>query len=279
MQLGPFTGKVVVITGGASGLGRGLGEALARSGAKLVVGDIDVAAAGALCDQLSQAGGSATAFAVDVTDAASVERLVAQAVALHGRLDYMINNAGIAAGGEFQDVSAATIRRVVEIDLLGAAYGTLAAYRQMVHQRGGHIVNIASMLALFPNPLSAAYVAAKHGLGGLTQSVSAEGAAYGVSLTLVCPGYIATNLFRAGTFEGCLRSDNVVERIPFRLMDVDTAVARILDAVLARRAIAVFPFYARVLWWIHRLSPRLMAGLLRLMMRDQRRRFGTGGPG
>jgi len=62
-------------------------------------------------------------------------------------------------------------------------------------------------------------------------------------------------------------------------MDVDTAVARTLEAVLARRSIAVFPFYARALWWIHRLSPRLMGGLLRLMMRDQRRRFAPGGPG
>jgi NAD(P)-dependent dehydrogenase (short-subunit alcohol dehydrogenase family) len=277
MQLERFAGKVVVVTGGARGLGRGLAEAVARGGAKLVVGDIDLAAANALCDELSRAGCSATALAVDVTDAASVERLVAQAVELHGRLDYMINNAGIAAGGEFQDASAGTIRRVVEIDLLGAAYGTLAAYRQMVQQRSGHIVNVASMLALFPNPLSAAYVAAKHGLGGLTESVSAEGAAYGISFTLVCPGYIATKLFEAGTFEGSLRSDNVVERIPFRLMDVDTAVARTLEAVLARRSIAVFPFYARALWWIHRLSPRLMNGLLRLMMRDQRRRFGACG--
>jgi NAD(P)-dependent dehydrogenase (short-subunit alcohol dehydrogenase family) len=103
----------------------------------------------------------------------------------------------------------------------------------------GAIVNIASMLALFPNPLAAAYVAAKHGLGGLTQSVSSEAAAHGISLTLVCPGYITTNLFRAGTFEGALRSDDVIERIPFRFMDVDTAVARTLEAVLARRSQAI----------------------------------------
>lgn len=275
MRLERFTGKVVVITGGASGLGRGLAEALARAGARLVVGDIDIASANALCDELARAACTATAFEVDVTDAASVDRLVERAVGLHGRVDYMINNAGIAAGGEFQDVSAPTVRRVVEIDLLGAAYGTLAAYKQMVRQRGGHIVNIASMLALFPNPMSAAYVAAKHGLGGLTQSVMAEAAGHGIYLTLVCPGYIATNLYKAGTFEGNLRPDNAVERIPFRFIDVDTAVERTLQAVLARRTFAVFPFYARMLWWTHRFSPRLMIGLLRLMMRDQRRRFGS----
>jgi NAD(P)-dependent dehydrogenase (short-subunit alcohol dehydrogenase family) len=276
MQLTRFAGKVVVITGGAKGLGRGLSVALARAGAKLVVGDIDITSANALCDELTRAGGTATALEVDVTDAASVEHLVERAVGLHSRIDYMINNAGIAAGGEFQDVSAATVRRVVEIDLLGAAYGTLAAYKQMVRQRGGHIVNIASMLALFPNPLSAAYVAAKHGLGGLTQSVMAEASAHDIALTLVCPGYIATNLFRAGTFEGNLRSDNAVERIPFRLIDVDSAVERTLRAVLARKKIAVFPGYARALWWTHRLSPRLLIGLLQLMMWDQRRRFGSG---
>jgi len=116
-----------------------------------------------------------------------------------------------------------------------------------MRQRGGHIVNIGSMLALFPNPLSAAYVAAKHGLGGLTQSVSSEAGAYGISLTLVCPGYIATNLFQAGTFEGRLRSDNVVERIPFRLMDVDTAVSRTLASKpIEARSAACHSAQARV---------------------------------
>ncbi len=101
MQLDSFADSVVVITGGASGLGRGLATQLARAGAKLIVGDINVAAAQALCDELTRGGHTAAAVAVDVTDAASVERLVDGAVALHGRIDCMINNAGIAAGGEF----------------------------------------------------------------------------------------------------------------------------------------------------------------------------------
>jgi len=274
MQLEQFAGKVVVVTGGASGLGRGLSEALARAGARLVMGDIDPAAAAVVCDDLTRAGHTATSLATDVTDAASVERLVQHAVTLHGRIDYMINNAGIMAAGEFHEASPAAVRRVVEVNLLGAAYGTLAAYRRMVQQRGGHIVNIASMLGLFPNPLSAAYVAAKHGLVGLTQSVMAEAEPSGVAFTLICPGYIATNLYQAGTFEGSVRRDEVVARIPFRLVDLDTAVSHTLRAVLARKPVAVFPFYARVLWWTHRLSPSLLAGLLRLLMRDQRRRFG-----
>jgi NAD(P)-dependent dehydrogenase (short-subunit alcohol dehydrogenase family) len=276
VRLDSFAGKAVVITGGASGLGRGLVEALAGAGARVVVGDIDLAAAQALCDRIAARGGIATAVAVDVTDPASVDRLVEQAVARHGRLDLMINNAGIAAGGEFQSTPAATLRRVVEVNLLGSAYGTLAAYRQMIRQGGGHIVNVASMLALMPNPLSAAYVAAKYGLGGLTRSVMTEADAYGIDLTLVCPGYIDTNLLASGSYAGSMNAAQVRERIPFRLISVDTAVARTLDAVLARRAIAVFPAYVRVMWWLERLSPRLMTLLHRMIMRQQRRRYGTG---
>ena len=279
MQTERFSGKVVAITGGAKGLGRGLTEALAQAGAKLVVGDIDIAAAEALCAELSRNGHAAVAIDVDVTDPASVERLVDETVARHGRIDYMINNAGIAAAGEFEQVPAETMRRVIEIDLLGAAYGTLSAYRQMLRQRGGHIVNVASMLALYPNPMSAAYVAAKYGLRGLTRSVMAEGAAYGIHFTTICPGYIATNLFEAGSFAGSMQKDHVVERIPFRLIDVETAVQRTLAAVAARKPIAVFPFYARVLWWMERLSPRLMDLVLRTVLNQQRRRFGsTTGP-
>ena len=275
MQTERFSGKVVAITGGAKGLGRGLTEALAQAGAKLVVGDIDITAAEALCAELSRNGHAAVAIDVDVTDPASVERLVDETVARHGRIDYMINNAGIAAGGEFEHVPAETMRRVIEIDLLGSAYGTLSAYRQMLRQGGGHIVNVASMLALFPNPMSAAYVAAKYGLRGLTRSVMAEGAAYGIHFTTICPGYIATNLFEAGSFAGSMQKDHVVERIPFRFIDVETAVQRTLAAVAARKPIAVFPFYARVLWWMERLSPRLMDLVLRTMLDQQRRRYGS----
>jgi NAD(P)-dependent dehydrogenase (short-subunit alcohol dehydrogenase family) len=270
-----FSGQVVVITGGARGLGRGLAEALARAGAKVVVGDIGLGAAEAFCAGLSGEGLTANAVHLDVTDPASVDRLVTEAVARHGCIDIMINNAGIAAGGEFEHVPVETMRRVIDINLLGAAYGTLSAYRQMLRQGGGHIVNVASMLALFPNPLSAAYVAAKHGLAGLTRSVMAEGAAHGIHFTTVCPGYIATSLFEAGAFAGSMKKDHIVERIPFRFIDVETAVQRTLAAVAGRKPIAVFPFYARALWWIERLSPRLMDAALRAMLRQQQRRFGS----
>jgi NAD(P)-dependent dehydrogenase (short-subunit alcohol dehydrogenase family) len=219
-----FAGRVAVVTGGASGLGRGLCTELSRRGAKVVIADINLTGAQELARALSSSAGEVCAEHVDVTDPRSVDALIERSVEHYGRIDFMFNNAGIAVGGEFQDVSTDAVRRVVEINLLGSAYGTLSAYRRMRAQGAGQIVNIASMYALVPGPMQSAYVAAKHGLGGLTQSVMAEAEGSGVSLTLICPGYIATNLFAAGTYGGNLTAEQVLQRLPFKLIDVATAV-------------------------------------------------------
>ncbi len=270
---GKFSGKIAIVTGGASGLGRGLCEELARLGTTVVIADIALPAAEALARELTAASRSAHALPVDVTDPRSVDALIAQVVSAHGRIDYMFNNAGIAAGGEFQDVSAETMRRVIEINLLGASYGTLAAYRQMIRQRSGQIVNIGSMWSLMPCPMSVAYVAAKHGLAGLTESIRPEADAHGIDLTLICPGFIRTNLFTSGTYGGALDAEQAVARVPFKFIDVPTAVHETLRAVAAKKTIAPFPAYVRVMWWMHRLSPRLLTWLMTLAMRYQRKRF------
>lgn len=270
-----YAGKVAVVTGGASGLGRGLCEQLAARGAKVVIADLELAGAEALAAELARASGDVHACHVDVTSFASVEALVARTVERYGRIDLMFNNAGIAVGGEFQDVSADAFARVVNVNLTGAAFGTLAAYRRMLEQKGGHIVNIASMYALFPGPMTSAYVAAKHGLSGLTLSVQSEAAAHGIHLTLVCPGYVTTNLFAHGTYGGDLDAARAVERVPFSFLDVRTAVHHTLAAVRAQKRIAVFPFYARGLWWLQRLSPTLLVWIMSVVMRMQRKRFGT----
>jgi NAD(P)-dependent dehydrogenase (short-subunit alcohol dehydrogenase family) len=270
-----YAGQVAVVTGGASGLGRGLCEALASRGAKVVIADINLAGAEALADELTRAGCEVCACHVDVTSSVSVDGLIARAVETYGRLDLMFNNAGIAVGGEFQDVSADALARVVNINLIGAAYGTLAAYRQMLAQKGGCIVNIASMYALFPGPMTSAYVAAKHGLLGLTLSVQSEARAHGIHLCLVCPGYVTTNLFAHGTYGGGLDAASAVERVPFSFLDVRTAVDHTLAAVRKRKHIAVFPFYARAIWWIARISPALLVLIMSLVMRMQRKRYGT----
>jgi NAD(P)-dependent dehydrogenase (short-subunit alcohol dehydrogenase family) len=277
MKLGDaFAGRVVVVTGGASGLGRGLCEELARRGAKVVIADINRAGADALAESLTSSACEVSAATVDVTDQLSVFALIERCIELYGRIDFMFNNAGIAVGGEFHELAPDALRRVIDINLLGSAYGTLAAYRRMRAQGSGHIVNVASMYALVPGPLSAAYVAAKHGLGGLTQSIAVEAAGSGVGFTLICPGFIATNLFAAGTYAGTFTAEGVVERIPFKLLSVEDAVEKTLCAVLAKKSVAVFPAYAHGMWLMQRHCPRLLAWIMRLVVADQRKRFAPG---
>lgn len=141
----PFRNKIVIVTGGASGIGKGLCERLAQAGATVMVADINLAGA----QQVAAAiGASAHAAQVDVTDAAAVEALVQQTITTHGRLDYIFNNAGICYVGETLDMSTEQWRRIVDVNLLGVVYSTMAAYRVMVQQGHGHIVNSASLAGL-----------------------------------------------------------------------------------------------------------------------------------
>lgn len=250
-----FEGKVALITGGASGLGRGLCEALVERGATVVVSDRDGEGAAALAAKLGADHSSAQTL--DVTDPDAVGEAIREAVERHGRLDLVFNNAGIAVAGQVQDVTPQMFKKVVDVNLLGAAYVTQAAYAQMIKQGSGHIVNIGSMYSLMPGVMQSAYAAAKHGLTGLTLSLAAEASARGVDVTLICPGYVDTSLFSSGHYEGTLDEGAAKAAIPFAFMDVDSAVKEILAGVKRRKLIVAFPGYVRAGWTLTRISQSL----------------------
>jgi len=265
-----------MVTGGASGIGRALCLALHQQGAKLAICDIDSAGARALADELSPDGSQAVAYCLDVRDSQAVRLAVEAIAARFGRIDLLFNNAGIAVGGEFQNLEPESVQRIYDVNLLGATHVMHAAYLQMLTQREGHIVNIASMYGLVPGILQSVYAATKHGLTALTLSVAPEARDRGVRLTLVCPGYIDTALFESGSYGGSLTAAEALERIPFRRIDAQSAAARILRGVQKQRLIVVFPAYVRALWWLERLSPRLLAAIYTVILRAQRKRFGDG---
>ena len=146
-----IAGKTVIVTGGASGIGRALCEVLGMRGAILTVADIDPDGLSETVSELTRRGCDARGALLDVTDHAAVKRLVDATVAEHGRLDYMFNNAGIGVLGEAQDFSYDDWHRVIDVNLYGAVHGVMAAYPVMVRQGGGHIVNTASAAGLFPS--------------------------------------------------------------------------------------------------------------------------------
>lgn len=260
-------GEVAIVTGGASGIGLALGRALAARGATVILADVDQAGVEAAAARL---GERVSGVALDVTDAAAVAALVADTVAAHGQLDLMFNNAGIAISGEARDIGVEHWRRVVEVNLMGVVHGCDAAYKQMARQGHGHIVNIASLAGLVPFPTNASYCATKHAVVGLSQSLRVEGEALGVKVSVVCPGFIATNIFNASQAIN-VDQQRLVDNIPFAIVPADEAARRILAGVARNRAVIVFPAYARVFWWLQRLHRVLALPLARGMMRDFRK--------
>src|SRR5258706_9836070 len=170
-----FNGKVAIITGGASGIGRALGEALAREGAEVVLADLRGERALEVAAEIVKAGGRARGAALDVCDAAAFAALVAATVAESGRLDYLFNNAGIAISGEARDMTLDDWNRVLAVNLHGVVHGVAAAYPVMIAQKSGHIVNTASLAGRAAHPRRGAFPAGKHAGVGVSASPPAGG--------------------------------------------------------------------------------------------------------
>ena len=261
-----FSGKVVLVTGGASGLGQGLCEELSRRGAKVILTDINAEAARLQALRFQEAGGDVTDATLDVTNPQHVAEVINTIVHSHGRIDYVFNNAGVGVFGKFHEFDFPTWQRTVNINLLGVVYVMYAAYKQMTHQRSGHIVNIASMAGLMPSLLCSPYVATKHALTGLTQSVAVEAKNFGIKLTVVCPGYIDTNLFNNSAYGKSLDAKQIKNRISLKFIDVPTAVENILHGVEHGQLIVAFPKYVHIFWLIYRLSPQLWLLITKLFV-------------
>jgi len=187
-----ITGKVAVITGAASGIGRGIAEAFVRAGAKVVIADLNGAQAEATAQEL---GANALGVAMDVTDEAQVDAGVDRAARHFGRIDVLVSNAGIQIVTPLVDFAYKDWQRMLAIHLDGAFLTTRAALRHMYRQKtGGAIIYMGSVHSKEASPLKAPYVTAKHGLMGLTKVVAKEGAAHGVRANIVCPGFVRTPL-------------------------------------------------------------------------------------
>jgi NAD(P)-dependent dehydrogenase (short-subunit alcohol dehydrogenase family) len=184
-------GKVVAITGAGHGIGAEIARTLSRAGAKVALGDIDLAAAQAVADGLY---GESVALALDVTDRASFAGFLDGAIARLGPLDVLVNNAGIApASPRFVDQDPEVIRRTIDINLLGPLTGTQLALERMAG--AGHIVNVASLAGKNGAPGLVTYAASKHGVVGLCDTLRAElGPDSPITVTCVMPGPVSTQM-------------------------------------------------------------------------------------
>lgn len=252
---GGFEGRVAIVTGGASGMGLALCRRLAAGGAVVRLADVDGAAAEERAAELRAGGGRVSGATVDVTDAQQVEELVAGTVARSGRLDLMVNNAGIGGTLAFDRAGPEHWERIVAVNLWGVVHGTRAAYRWMAARGRGHIVNTASIAGLVPWPGQVLYNTTKYGVVGLSTTLRPEAARHGVRVSVVCPGLVDTAIFGVPIL-GPVDRDAVA---PAGAIPADRAAAEILAGVARNRAVIVFPARDRRWWRLHRHAPGLAA--------------------
>jgi NAD(P)-dependent dehydrogenase (short-subunit alcohol dehydrogenase family) len=190
--MGQLDGKIAIITGAGTGIGRGIARAFAGAGASLILAARNEQRLDETADQLRTLDVPILVVPTDVTDEAQVAALFARAVAAFGRLDILVNNAGVFDGGPIEELSLETWRKVIDVNLTGPFLCSREAIKLMKQQRAGRIINIGSISAQVPRIDSAPYVTSKHGLVGLTKATALEGRAFGVVVSCLHPGNVAT---------------------------------------------------------------------------------------
>jgi NADP-dependent 3-hydroxy acid dehydrogenase YdfG len=265
-----LAGKTVVVTGAGSGIGRATALAFAHEGARIAACDIDQPRLDALATELG-----ARALVVRKVDVADRTQMSAFADAVHAAVpaaDVIVNNAGVAVGGTFLDVTLDDWDWLLGINLRGVVHGCHFFARPMVERRTGHVVNISSILGIYPAPNVTAYVASKFAVLGFSQSLRAELEPHQVGVTAICPGMIATAIVADGRMAGAVGSRKAKMTETFKKgLSPDRVAKVILDAVRTNPAVRTV---GRDAWAIHQLT-KLAPQTLQRLANSLQRRFGA----
>lgn len=242
MQL---NGKVALITGAASGIGKAIAETYARAGAAVAIADINLTAAQAAAEEIKAAGGKAVGVAMDVTHEESVNAGTQAAVDALGELDILISNAGIQIVNPLVDYSFSDWKKMQAIHVDGAFLTTKAALRHMYQdKRGGTVIYMGSVHSHEASKLKSAYVTAKHALLGLCRVLAKEGAEYNVRAHVICPGFVRTPLVEKQIPEQAKELGISEEEVVKRVMlgnTVDGVFTTVEDVAQTALFLAAFP--------------------------------------
>lgn len=265
-----LAGKVAIITGGAGGIGKALGEELAARGCYLVLADINSELLEKTGAELRASGAQLDAKTVDVRDAAQVQALVDGAHRELGRIDYIFNNAGVNLCAELRDTTLEDWNLLIDVNLRGVVHGVHAAYPIMREQGFGHIINTASAAGLIPAAAEGAYAATKHAVVGLSSTLRIEAASFGVKVSVVCPGLVDTPILDSTKYVK-LHPDALRKVSPGKPIPPRKAARQILRDVDRNRFYIVLTATVHALWRLHRYAPGTSLGIGRIAVRLFRR--------
>ena len=261
-----YNGKSAIVTGGASGIGRSLSQHLIEQGANVLIADIRGAEAAA--QELGCEGA-----VLDVTDRLAVQRCVEDFAAARGGLDYIFNNAGILVVGDAKAMSYEDWDNVISINLMGIVNGVFAAYAIMTKQGYGHIVNTGSLAGLLPSPTAVPYCTSKFAVVGLSQSLRAEARRYGVKVSAICPGFIATPMANNSKMVAGTDRQKSLDSVKFvgGYISSDELARRALVGVSRNSELIVIPTKIRLLAGFLRRFPTLGSLFSNLMASGMKR--------
>ncbi len=278
--MGYWTERVVLVTGGTSGLGRVIAEAFAAAGARLVVAGLEPEGVTETVEQMAAAGSDVLGVPVDITRQADVDRLFAGALQRYGRLDALVNSAGRSVRGKVLDTTPEQFQALWELNFLGTVRCTRAAARHLLERRG-HVVNIGSLAAKAAARYVGAYPATKHAVAAYSQQLRLELGAEGLHVLLVCPGPIARQDERLYRLEGEQDVPQAARGpgagVNVGRIDPAWLARRIVRACERRQAELVVPAKARLLFTIAQLWPALGDRLVLKNMRSDHLKRRRGG--
>jgi len=265
-----YEGGVSLITGGASGIGLAFGKELAKKGCHVILADLQKEVAEKEAKLIEAEGGKASSAFLDVRDSEAFSKLILEVKETHGRIDTLFNNAGVVSGWEVKDDPIEDWDYIVDVNIKGVMNGTLACYKVMVEQGFGHIINTASVAGILPAPFVVSYGMTKHAVVGLSVSLKAQAARYGVRVSALCPGFIETPILEGGKY-GRVKP-KVVEKLkkrplPLMALTPQALVKKALPQIEKNKSLIVEPLQMKILWWLYRFSPSFVLWLVSRLWR------------
>jgi NAD(P)-dependent dehydrogenase (short-subunit alcohol dehydrogenase family) len=278
MDVERMDGRLALVTGAGSGIGRETALLCARRGANLAICDVNEAGLAETEAEARRLGADVLARQVDVGDRTQMQAFAGAVHEQVDAVDLLVNNAGVGLGASFLETPLEDWDWIVPINVMGVVHGCHMFVPAMVARGRGHVVNLSSAAGYFANPSLAAYTATKFAVLGLSEALRTELRPLGIGVTAVCPGLINTPITRNSRLRGTAEAqrERVVRLYQRRNYGPDRVAQRVLHAVHHNRAVMPVTAEAWAMWWLVRFAPPLARGVARVIDTGARRRSAVG---